>query len=85
MVDSNYGLSLESINSAPELSNTKYKRFDFNQENYYDELVPYFFDGLPNEIAYNIKYDGDSDTMSTNFAEQFDEIFGPGAAQRALR
>jgi len=79
VVDSNYGLSLESINSVPELSNTKYKRFDFNKENYYDELVPYFFDGLPNEIAYSIKYDGDSDTMSTNFAEQFDEIYQCGA------
>ena len=79
VVDSKYGLSLDSINSVPELSNTKFKKFDFNKENYYDELLPYFFDGLPSEIAYNIKYDGDSDTMSTNFAEQFDEIYQHGA------
>ena len=79
VVDSKYGLSLDSINSVPELSNTKFKKFDFNKDNYYDELLPYFFDGFPIELAYNIKYDSDADTMSTNFADSFDEIYQYGA------
>lgn len=79
VVDSKYGLSLESINSAPELGNTKYKKFDFNKDNYYDELIPFFYDGLPSEIAFRIKYDDDADSMSTNFADQFDETYQYGA------
>lgn len=79
MVDKNYGLSLESIDSIPELSLSKYKKVVFNKSNYYDELIPYFYNGLPSNIAYHIKYDMDSDTMSTEFVDQFDEIYQYGA------
>jgi hypothetical protein len=79
MVDSKYGLSLDSINSSPELSSTKFKKVDFNKSNYYDELIPYFYDGLPAEIAYVIKYDDDSYTMTMDFADQYDEIYQYGA------
>ena len=79
MVDSKYGLSLDSINSSPELSSTKFKKVDFNKSNYYDELIPYFYDGLPSETAYTIKYDDDSYTMTMDFADQYDEIYQYGA------
>jgi hypothetical protein len=79
MVDSKYGLSLDSINSSPELSSMKFKKVDFNKSNYYDELIPYFYDGLPAESAYTIKYDDDSYTMTTDFANQYDEIYQYGA------
>jgi hypothetical protein len=79
VVDSKYGLSLDSIDSTPELSFSKYKKFDFIKTNYYDELVPYFYDGLPAEIAYTIKYDDDSDSMSDDFSSQYDEIYQYGA------
>ena len=79
VVDSKYGLSLDSIDSTPDLSFSKYKKFDFIKTNYYDELVPYFYDGLPAEIAYTIKYDDDSDSMSDDFSSQYDEIYQYGA------
>jgi len=79
VVDSNYGLSLDSIDSIPDLSYAKYKKFDFNKNNYYDELLPYFFDGLSSNIAFTIKYDDDSDTMTDNFSDQFDDIYKYGA------
>ena len=79
MVDSKYGMSLDSINSSPELSSMKFKKVDFNKSNYYDELIPYFYDGLPAETAYAIKYDDDSYTMTTDFANQYDEIYQYGA------
>jgi hypothetical protein len=44
MVDSKYSLSLDSIESKEELSATKYKKVPFIKDNYYDELVTYFFD-----------------------------------------
>ena len=79
VVDSKYGLSLDSIDSVPDLSFSKYKKFDFIKTNYYDELLPYFYDGLPAEIAYSIKYEDDSDSMTDNFASQYDELYQYGA------
>jgi len=79
VVDSKYGLSLDSIDSTPELSFSKYKKFDFIKTNYYDELLPYFYDGIPAEIAFSIKYDDDSDTMTDNFSSQYDELYQYGA------
>lgn len=79
MVDSNYGLSLDAIDSTPELSVTKLKKMGFNKKNYFDELVPYFFKGFPTETAFAIKYENDSETMSDNFASQYDEIYQYGA------
>ena len=50
MVDSNYNLSLSSIESNSDLSVDRYKKMSFNKSNYYDELVPYFFKNTPTDI-----------------------------------
>lgn len=79
MVDSRYNLSLDSIDSVPELKNTKYKKLSFNKNNYYDELVPYLWKNLPAETAFSIKYDNDNNSMSDDFSNQYDEIYQYGA------
>ena len=79
VVDSTYGLSLDSIDSSPELSVSKLKKLAFNKNNYFDELVPYFFREFPAEIAFSIKYEDDSESMTDNFANQYDEIYQYGA------
>ena len=79
MVDSTYGLSLESIESSSDLAMTRLKKSTFTKKNYFDELVPYFFKGLPADTAYLIKYDNDSDSMTDDFASQYDEIYQYGA------
>ena len=79
MIDSVYNLSLSSIESNSELSLDRYQKLSFNKSNYYDELVPYFFKNTPSDIAYSIKYDRDVDTMSTDFKDQYDEIYQYGA------
>jgi hypothetical protein len=85
MVDSKYNLSLSSIESSPELSVDKFKKVEFNKNNYYDELIPYFYinkssdTSLPSDIAFAVKYDNDVDTMSTDFKNQYDEIYQYGA------
>ena len=66
MVDSSYNLFLESINSTAELNNSKFKKFSFAKENYYDELVPYFWNNLPTQLSYYIKHDGDEELMSND-------------------
>lgn len=79
VVESDYSLSLDSIDSTPELSVTKLKKMGFNKKNYFDELVPYFFKGFPVDTAFAIKYENDSESMTDNFASQYDEIYQYGA------
>jgi hypothetical protein len=79
MVDSNYNLSLDSIDSKPELSIDKLKKVSFNKKNYYDELIKYFFDGIPSDTAYYIKNDEDQEIMGSDFSSQYDEIYQYGA------
>lgn len=78
MVDSNYSLYLDSIDSTAELSDSKYKKFGFNKESFYDEVVPNFFNGLPSDIAFSVKYDNDNDIMFNSFNHQFDDIYQMG-------
>ena len=43
MIDSNYNLSLDSIESTDLLQDDKYKKVTFNKNNFWDELIPYFY------------------------------------------
>lgn len=79
MVDTKYNLTLDSIDSKEELSNTKYKKVPFIKKNYYDELIAYFYDGLPADTAFHIKFEEDVDTMADDFALQYDELYQYGA------
>lgn len=79
MVDSTYGLSLETINSNSELSASKYKKYDFNKDSYLDDIITYFYDGLPADTAYEVKYDDDNKSMTDQFSDQYDEIYQYGA------
>ena len=79
VVDSDYGLFMESIESVPELSSTKLKKVRFNKENYFDEMIPYFFKNLPTEIAFSIKYDNDNDNMFNQYSYQYDDLYLMGA------
>jgi len=78
-IDSNYNLSLDSIESNESLSDTRLKKVKFNKNNFWDELVPYFFKNIPSETAFDIKYDNDNDSMSTDFSVQYDELYQYGA------
>ena len=77
MVSDN-GLYLESIDSRSELSNISYKKFYFDKKSYYDELIPVFYDGLNNTIAFHIKDDNDYNLMFTDFSKQYDDIYHAG-------
>lgn len=79
IVDSKYNLFLESIDSHSDLSISRFKKFQFNKNNYLDELIPYFFKDFPVDIAFNVKYDNDSSNMSTNFSHQYDDLYIMGA------
>ncbi len=79
MVDSNYNLALDSIESNGSLSSDKLKNVKFNIKNYYDELVPYFYKNIQADVAFQIKFDNDVETMSDDFSQQYDELYQYGA------
>lgn len=78
-VDSEYNMYLDSIESTPDLDLSRFKKFQFNKNNFYDELVPYFFKDFPSEISFEIKYSNDSSDMSNKFSDQYDDIYQMGA------
>lgn len=79
VVGSTYSLYCDAIISNTELSSTKYRKMQFNKNNYWDEIVPYFFRDTPYDIAFHIKYDNDSDNMYTDFSNQYDDLYQYGA------
>jgi hypothetical protein len=79
VVGSNYALFLDSIVSTPELSQSRYKKYQFDKDSYWDDLVSIFFQNTPVDIAYSIKDDSDSSNMSVDFANQYDDLYQYGA------
>jgi len=79
LIDSKYKLYLESIESNSELSNTSFKKVQFNKDNYYDELIPHFYKNLPTDSAFYVKYDNDISKMDKDFSKQYDELYQCGA------
>ena len=79
MVDSMYNLSLSSIESNFELTDIRFKKKSFIKSNYFDELIPYFFDKTQASVAFEVKYDNDNSFVSQNFEDQYDEIYQYGA------
>ena len=79
IVDSNYNLYLESIDSVSQLSMDRFKKFQFIPTNYYDDLLPHFFNQFPIDLAYAIKYDNDNASWGSNFSNQYDDIYQMGA------
>lgn len=79
VISKDYKLSLDSIESDMNLSYDRFKNVSFNKSNYYDDLIPYFYKNTPADTAFSIKYDNDSDNMSNDFANQYDELYQYGA------
>lgn len=79
MIGSDYSFSLDSIDSKEDLSLSKFKKVTFNKNNYYDELIPHFYKGLPIDTAFYIKNDNDSSMMFDDFSKQYDELYQYGA------
>lgn len=79
MVNSNYSLSLDSIDSIDRLSLNRFKNFKFNNSTLYDELIPIFYKNIPSETSFHIKYNDDSQTMGNSFNEQYDDLYNYGS------
>lgn len=81
VVNSEYKLFLESFNVNKQLSNEKYKHYFLSSESRFETSVVSFYDGLPINLAFDVKYDNDNDIQYTNYDNQFDTTYFMGANQ----
>ena len=79
MVNNEYGISIDSIDSNDTLSSGRYKYFKLKEDSLYDEVLPLYFKDTPSEIAFDVKYRDDSDAMSSDLNTQYDSIYNYGA------
>lgn len=78
VVTSDYNLYLESFNTNNELSNIKYKHFLIKKNEYLENKIPYFYRGLPIDLAFDIIYDGDNKVAQNDYNKQFDTTYYSG-------
>ncbi len=81
VVDTNYNLYLESYNTNKELSDKQYKKFLINSDSYLSQRLSSFYNGLPTNIAFDVKNDIKSDTIQNNYINQYDDIYYSGPRQ----
>ena len=79
--DSSNNLFIDSIDSENTLSDSIYKKVQFNKLSFFDEILSDFFNGLPVDIAFNVKYNNDNNIMYTTFDNQFDDLYQSGCRQ----
>ena len=79
VVNSNYAIYLETIDTNKQLSSMDYKHYFVNKENKYEDVIPVFYNTMPPNLAFDVKYDNDDDIMYKDFSKQFDDIYWAGA------
>ncbi|MCK9416733.1 hypothetical protein M0Q97_08770, partial [Candidatus Dojkabacteria bacterium] len=81
VIDSNYGLYLESINSHKHLNNDVYKHFLMTKYTYLEDKIPQFYNQLPINIAFYVEDNNDTDIVHTDYSQQFDTLYWSGVAK----
>lgn len=79
VVNADYKLYLESFDTNKQLSDQKYKHFLINKDNFYEDQIINFYDGLSSNLAFDVKYDSDVSDVFSTYDKQFDDIYWGGA------
>jgi len=72
-------LYLESFNSSSDLSSNKFKHFSINKNDYLEDKIPKFYDKLPSDMAFYVRYDNDASSTYSDYSYQFDTTYLSGA------
>lgn len=81
VVDRKYNLYLESYNTNTELADKRFKKFLINSESFISQRLAAFYNGLPTDLAFDIRNDIKSDTIQNNYNNQYDDIYYSGPRQ----
>ena len=79
VVSSDYSIYLESFNTNSELDNVKYKHFSLYKNDYLENKLPIFYDKLPIDLAFDVRYKNDNNIIQTKYEYQFDTTYYAGA------
>ena len=79
VVSSDDNIYLESFNTNKQLSDQKYKHYQLDRQSTYEYSLTKFFDGMPAQLAFDVKYDSDTQLVYTSYDKQFDDIYWSGA------
>lgn len=79
IVSSEDKLYLESFDTNKQLNDVKYKHYAINKESLYEYELVKFYDGLPSQLAFDVKYDNDCQLVYSSYDKQFDDIYWSGA------
>ena len=79
VVSSDYKLYLESFDTNKQLSDQKFKHFQINKNNLYEDQIIKFYNGLSPQLAFDVKYDSDVTNVFSTYDHQFDDIYWSGA------
>jgi len=79
VVSSGYTLYLESFDTNKQLSDQKFKHFQINKSSLFEDQIIKFYNGLSSQLAFDVKYDSDNNSVFTTYDKQFDDIYWSGA------
>ena len=79
VIDSSYNFYLESFDANNTLRNVNYKHFNFNKDEYYKELIAYFFQKTESSTIFDVLFNNDISTMYSDFQNQYDDTYFSGA------
>lgn len=76
--DTSYNLYLESYSSNLELSDNKYKKVLISSDSFISERISTFYKDLPSSLAFEVRQNSKSDTITNNLNDQIDDIYFSG-------
>lgn len=79
IVSSDQHIYFESFDTNAQLSDNKYKHYLLDKESTYEYSLSRFYDGLPSQLAFDVKYDNDTQVVYNTYDKQFDDIYWSGA------
>lgn len=80
VVDSNYGLFLESYNANKDLSDNSYKHYRIHKEDFIFLKLADFFKKTPVDTAFYNKFNSDEHVMYDNYENQLDDTYLAGCS-----
>jgi hypothetical protein len=79
VVSSSYKLYLESFDVNKDLSQERLKHYEIKKDEYYKEVLPYFFKDIEARNIFEVKDDNDASNMYNEYQYQFDDKYYSGA------
>ncbi len=79
VVSSDYKLFLESFAINKTLGQQRLQHVEIKKEEYWKEVIPYFFQDIESKTVFDVKFDNDTSEVYDDYRHQFDDTYHSGA------